>query len=269
LPTAQCFVLTCSSSDIGRWSISFGARVSPNLTKSTTHVVGDSSRLTPKLRQAVKHPHIKVVEVSWLAKCFSEWQRADETPFLIKPDPDDRPFEELPEDPLNNDIHALPSKTKSIPKIVLPEQDASSVEEPLLSPEQEDTFLDQLQLKFSPEDEAELAESDDDSDVDSVDTDGNKKAKEDNEMDDDVSDTESLHTEPYVSDSESDAPPSEDRKRKGNWPESDLQKRKKRALERTTSLTNMTRPESEDEQNDEEEDDDLEAMMLAAFEYGA
>ncbi|MCJ1475141.1 Carboxy-terminal domain (CTD) phosphatase [Lambiella insularis] len=74
------------SSDIALWAKSFGARVEEDVSKrNTTHVIAARNR-TAKVRQAVRRGRgrIKIVGTNWLTDSISQWQRQDETPYLLK-----------------------------------------------------------------------------------------------------------------------------------------------------------------------------------------
>src|SRR5690349_16873692 len=94
--------LTVFRSDLGIWAQSFGATVSPSLTKSTTHVIAHKDRRTSKVRQAAKYPDIKIVTTQWLFQCFAQWKKIEETPYLIEADRDEHghreslPFDDIP-----------------------------------------------------------------------------------------------------------------------------------------------------------------------------
>ncbi|RMX98569.1 hypothetical protein D0867_12393 [Hortaea werneckii] len=73
--------------DIGIWAKSFGARISENITKRTTHVVASPERRTAKVRSAAKKGgRIQIVNQNWLYACFSAWRRMDEEPYRIHTD---------------------------------------------------------------------------------------------------------------------------------------------------------------------------------------
>ncbi|TKA27043.1 hypothetical protein B0A50_05234 [Salinomyces thailandicus] len=73
--------------DIGIWAKSFGARLSDNIGKRTTHVIASPERRTAKVRQAAKRGgRVQIVNQNWLYACFSAWTRVDEGPFRIHTD---------------------------------------------------------------------------------------------------------------------------------------------------------------------------------------
>ncbi|GAB7365810.1 hypothetical protein MBLNU230_g7143t1 [Neophaeotheca triangularis] len=71
--------------DTAIWAKSFGASVSENVDKKTTHVIASPQRRTVKVRQALrKGPgRIAVVSQGWLFACFSQWKRVSEAEFRI------------------------------------------------------------------------------------------------------------------------------------------------------------------------------------------
>lgn len=72
------------SHDIAVWAKSFGATVSESITKRTTHVIGSPERRTAKVRQAAKKGGlIAIVNQNWLFACLSQWRRVDENPYRI------------------------------------------------------------------------------------------------------------------------------------------------------------------------------------------
>lgn len=68
--------------DLAVWARSFGAAVTDNITKKTTHVIASPYRRTSKVRQAAKRPdRISIVTQHWLSDCLSRWQKLDEGPY--------------------------------------------------------------------------------------------------------------------------------------------------------------------------------------------
>ncbi|KAI9680743.1 MAG: Carboxy-terminal domain (CTD) phosphatase [Caeruleum heppii] len=76
-------------SDIVLWARSFGAEISENISKRTTHLVAARNR-TAKVRQAARTQRIKIVTTQWLLDSISQWKRLDENPYLIPVHPDDQ-----------------------------------------------------------------------------------------------------------------------------------------------------------------------------------
>ncbi len=85
------------NSDIALWAKSFGAQISENISKRTTHVIAARNR-TAKVRQAARRRKIKIVTTQWLFDSISRWQRVNEEPYLIPVHPEDRggPTSSLP-----------------------------------------------------------------------------------------------------------------------------------------------------------------------------
>ncbi|KAF2487463.1 hypothetical protein BDY17DRAFT_274272 [Neohortaea acidophila] len=70
--------------DTAIWAKSFGASISENITKRTTHVIASPERRTAKVRQAAKKKgRIAIVSQAWLYACFTQWRRVDEEPYRI------------------------------------------------------------------------------------------------------------------------------------------------------------------------------------------
>ncbi|KAK0906089.1 CTD phosphatase Fcp1 [Friedmanniomyces endolithicus] len=66
------------SHDLSVWARSFGATVSDNVGKRTTHLIASPDRRTAKVRQAAKKGgRIAVVSQEWLFACFSQWKRVE------------------------------------------------------------------------------------------------------------------------------------------------------------------------------------------------
>ncbi|KAI9822321.1 MAG: Carboxy-terminal domain (CTD) phosphatase [Pycnora praestabilis] len=77
------------SSDIAFWAKSFGAQIVEDVGKRVTHVVAARNR-TAKVRQAARRPRINIVTTQWLFDSISHWQRLEEEPYLIPVHPEDR-----------------------------------------------------------------------------------------------------------------------------------------------------------------------------------
>lgn len=265
------------SSDVGLWTKSFGANISYNITKRTTHLVAAPNRKTVKVKKAARHPKIKIVTTGWLMEAFTTWKRPDETPYLIPVDGDDAghglggdtsPLDEL------EDGDFLSAEDDEAGATEEPTPDDSDFENPDFNNNEWAAMHDDLDDFLNETDDEEPGRE---SDTDSVrsgnetdlqgdpnpSTNGRKRRREDGSTE--PSDTE-----------DSDA---------STTSRSKLQKRKKRAFERVTSLTNMTvavdpsglpSPDTtgpEEHTNgkaappaaDEDDDDDLEAEMMAGF----
>jgi len=73
--------------DLAIWAKSFGANVTENMTKRTTHVIASPHRRTAKVRQAAKRRgKVHTVNQRWLLDSLSEWHRLSEEPYLIHSD---------------------------------------------------------------------------------------------------------------------------------------------------------------------------------------
>ncbi|KAI1499273.1 hypothetical protein F5X99DRAFT_420073 [Biscogniauxia marginata] len=78
-------------SEIGMHAESFGAEIRTRVSDEITHLVISSSRpRTQKVRQAACIPSIKIVNQNWLADSLAQWQKLDETPYLVQVHPADR-----------------------------------------------------------------------------------------------------------------------------------------------------------------------------------
>jgi RNA polymerase II subunit A-like phosphatase len=204
------------------WTRSFGATLSPNLSKSTTHVIAYKDRRTNKVRQAAKHPHIKIVTLNWLFECFARWVHADEQPYLIEVDDDNRPAEALPREEFGSAFRLS--------------EDEDGVEE-------ETTHIDENEPPVSPiEDiipgegdwgdmDAELKEFMGSDTEDSEDDGNNSDASNGSQLS-----TPEKKRKRDLSDDEGDG---EELDGVNGQPDSKLQRRKKRAMERTSSLTQV------------------------------
>ncbi|ORY13302.1 hypothetical protein BCR34DRAFT_481242 [Clohesyomyces aquaticus] len=257
-------------SDFALWIKSFGAEVSLNVTRQTTHVIANPDRKTTKVKRAARYPHIKIVNADWMFQCCTRWERVDETPYLIEVDAAERggsPFGNLEDEDI----------------AVTGDEDGDNIDE-AESP---------VQLDMSDEKWQSLGDEFQDFMDESEDTDNGSD-----------SDSESVHSEAGAL-AESKSGKKKRKRTTGSTDVSDaedsdasvnstsrLQRRKKRVLERVTSLTNVvsadkssglpspetTGPEEgqadEDGKNDIvanpgvgdlEEDDEIGAELLAGF----
>jgi len=72
------------SHDIAIWAKSFGATVSENISRRTTHVIASPQRRTAKVRQAAKKPdRISIVTQNWLYDSLSQWKKVAEHEYKI------------------------------------------------------------------------------------------------------------------------------------------------------------------------------------------
>jgi RNA polymerase II subunit A-like phosphatase len=256
------------------WARSFGAKISPILSKSTTHVVAHKDRRTSKVRQAARYPKIQIVTISWLLQCFTRWTHADEGPHLILVEREDHgPQDSLPFDDLEDGVILTPSEDGG-DDAALPDGN-----EPLLSPigrnDVEWGSLDEEFENFF-------------GDLDGDDTENDETDRESGgESDASTQSTSSRKGKRKRSTKSVDGTEDSDDTTNGQLG-SELQKRKKRALERTTGLANVssadnpsglpspdtTGPEEDagekqhanGDKTDDDLDDDFEREMMAEFE---
>ncbi|KAL1634807.1 CTD phosphatase Fcp1 [Diplodia intermedia] len=292
------------NSEYAVWAKSFGAKVSEVINRKTTHVVAARNRRTQKVRQAARHPQIKIVTVDWLKECFVKWQRASEAPHIIHVEPDERgphasqgsPFDELDDGTVMSSSDEDAANAEADLDELVEDDMASDDDE--LDDMMPTSPVDETNLALDDEDreelEKELAEFLDDSESDSEGSEKSNGFESDTSVRSEGS-AKSAHKKrkrnaesnenSEASDSDSNATDDGTVSIAG----SKLQRRKKRALERVTSLTNVasveqssglpspdtTGPEEgqgeEDagavhQPNADEDDDALEAEMLAEFE---
>lgn len=238
------------------WAQSFGAQVSDSITKRTTHVVASPERRTAKVRQAArKRGKIKIVSVAWLMACFTEWRKVDETAYKIHSDADTKITQDggLPDS--FGDSYAQLSSSESGDAITEDETEDTGNEAG-------DDTEDEL-AKYAPKIERK----------DSIPT-TDDPAEDWGEIDDEVN---AFLDGDEDSESDLDSANSEEpRKRRrtaseepSEVAESRLQKRKKEALSRTSSLVQVIEatPVMETElEEDQDDEDDLEAALAAELE---
>lgn len=303
-------------SDIGIWAKSFGAKVSENIGRKTTHVIASPERRTAKVRQAIKRGgRINIVNQNWLYACFGQWRMVDEGPYRIHVDAtmNGKASDVLPDEFKDRDIMLSSSEeeaaqtedetaddtgTESLPDGVT---SAGTVAGGL----ELDTEVEDLQ-KYGPSlgrKDSSPTETEQNEDWDSIDAEIDEFLGSEAED----SDAESVRTDSSVVIDGTKTPRGQ-RKRKRetgavtganedeseadeDGSESRLQKRKKEALARTSSLTNVAnapnshrstpaRAEAEpgggskeaeldgvgEEDGDGFGDDDLEAALAAEME---
>ncbi|RFU27892.1 hypothetical protein B7463_g8438, partial [Scytalidium lignicola] len=72
-------------SEIALQAASFGAEIHTRVSRRLTHLVVSSARTrTAKVKQAMRYPHIKIVNQQWLLHSMSKWTREDEGPYLLE-----------------------------------------------------------------------------------------------------------------------------------------------------------------------------------------
>jgi len=263
-------------SDLGMWARSFGAVVLPNLTKSTTHVIAHKDRRTSKVRQAAKHPNIKIVAVSWLMECFSRWRRVSETPHLIEVERDHHgsqeslPFDELEDGVVLSESESTGAEDGAVALLDDVEDEGDDFDDDDMNEDDKPPILTEDWNAMNAELDAFLDESDSDEGGQSdASTHSNRSGRSKRSS----SRPRKRKREGTESADASDAEMT-DASVKGDG--SELQKRKKRALERTTGLTNVAVADKSSglpspdttgpEEENQGEDNDLEALFLAGLE---
>lgn len=286
------------SHDLAVWAKSFGATVTENITKRTSHVIASPQRRTAKVRQAAKKPdRIKIVNQLWLTDSLVQWRKLNEGPYRIHSE-----VAENGEKPAIGTRSSLDELNETAP-LSSSEEEAALTEEESGAPNGTDLKPDE---DTDTEAQAELAKYM--PTLSKEDSTSHVETKEEwTEMDDelreflgsdDETDGENESTRSSDSESAADGPPSGKKRKRGErnaedstteGGESDaslsgsrLQKRKKKALARTTSLANMAttstagstpvKPSEEDAGGGDgasthggSTDDELEAELLAAM----
>lgn len=258
-------------SDFAMWVKSFGAKVALDVTKQTTHVIANPDRKTTKVKKAAKNPRIKIVNAEWMFQCCARWELVNEDDYLIEIDQAERggsPFEDFED----TDVAATGD-----------EDGGADGQDP-------------VNLAISPENWAEL---DDDFQAfmdESDDTDDHSNSDSEGVQSDASTQTDSKRNKRKrkrtgTASADNTEADDSDASVEGT---SQLQRRKKRTMERVTSLTNVvtaekssglpspdtTGPEEEHGELEKDphpadvdagdldpgEDDGLEAELLAGFE---
>ncbi|EME42476.1 hypothetical protein DOTSEDRAFT_73343 [Dothistroma septosporum NZE10] len=249
------------SHDMAVWARSFGAKVSENIGKKTTHIIASPERRTAKVRQAAKKGNrIAIVGQGWLFECFSQWKRLDENPYRIHSDAPTNGLTGLPESFEHEGKDYMLSSSDE--EAAQTEDETDGTEMPngtgslaLKTDLESDTDAEELERyapKLAREDSSPiLGENPDNWD--------SMEAELADFMDGD-SDTESTNSHDST-DVESSAKKRrlEDRESEDEAEGSRLSKRKKEALGRTTSLTNMVKTVESTSRADIEENDTNEA----------
>ena len=268
------------SHDTAIWATSFGASVSDNITKRTTHVVASPERRTAKVRQAAKKGgRIAIVSQGWLFASFSQWKKVDEEAYRIHSDAP------------TNGAAGLPGSFEGKDELVLSSSDdeAAATEDEAETGTNTpngvalrldiDTDVEDLDRLLPTQERADssptAAESPDN--WASINDEMREFLGSDDESDAESSKSESLKTPPSERKRKRDAV-EEDGEQQDDDEGSRLQKRKKEALARSSSLTQMANlPSSHGSTpavaaedpgggDADEEEDDLEAMLMAEME---
>ncbi|KAG9703469.1 hypothetical protein KCU69_g5900, partial [Aureobasidium melanogenum] len=275
--------------DFAIWAKSFGATVTENITKRTSHVVASPLRKTAKVRQAAKRSDkIKIVSQDWLFACLVQWRKVDEAPFRLHADLENEPNE--------------PAANGQGSPFDGPDQKAqllsSSDEEAAVTEEEDVAETDGTGNDTDAQEQAELERhmpslpreaSSMETSADIADWDAELEEFLDGELDSeseasnnqsDTDDTESLRSSARKRKREEDgqSTDNDDESDSSQMGSSRLERRKRKALARTTSLVSVSAvddgqrvkaeaqtsaPQQDTPANIVEEDDDLEAQMEA------
>ncbi|KAK4613624.1 RNA polymerase II subunit A C-terminal domain phosphatase [Fulvia fulva] len=264
------------SHDMAVWARSFGAKVSENIGKKTTHIIASPDRRTAKVRQAAKKGNrIAIVKQSWLFDCFSQWKRLDENPYRIHSDAPANGSTGLPESFEHETKDYMLSSSDE--EAAQTEDETDGTETPngnggltINTDLNDDTDLEELEKyapKLSREDSSPiLAENAEDWDA------INAELEDLESGSDSEAESTRSHDSTYV-ESSAKKRKQADRESEDEADGSRLSKRKKEALSRTTSLTNMIktaestpRANMEDDETDQPEDADDDYDLEAALE---
>ena len=252
------------SHDTAVWAKSFGATVSENIGRRTTHVIASPERRTAKVRQAAKKGgKIAIVNQGWLFACFTQWTKVEEDPFRIHSDAPMNGTAGLPNSFEDKD-EAMLSSSDEEAALTDDEADVRGTETPngvenSLSLEI-DTDIEELE-QYKPTERKDSSPTEEES-VENWGAINNELAEFLGSDVDDDSDSESARSERSRAEQQALKTPPSQRKRKRDGEEDEeadaaavdgeegqdgsrLQKRKKEALARTSSLTQMANlPES-------------------------
>lgn len=278
------------SYDLVAWAKSVGATVTENITRETTHLVASPERRTAKVRQAAKKGgRIAIVSVDWLHACLGLWQNVDEDRYRIHQDMANNGVGGLPGSLENKEFAMLSSSDEEAAQTDdEADLDGTDTSRAKRKPLDVETDVETELEKYAPKDERENGSP---TETEQPDYWGDLNDELKDELGSDWDDDEESESER----SEAAATPSSQKKRKrdaltGDGDSGDesadgagsrLQKRKREALARTTSLTNVAsalvsrgatgdRPAQDPggggEGEAKEEDDDLEAALAAEME---
>lgn len=204
------------SSDFALWIKSFGAEVSTSVNRRTTHVIANPDRKTTKVKSAARYPHIKIVNPEWMLECCTRWEHVDEGPYVIEIEAADRegtPVEEF-DDESNSATGDEEGAEATISLDAMTADNWASVDDELAD------FLNESET-----------DGGSDSDSDSV--------RSDNSTSSDAKQPKPKRKRSTTSMEASDTEESDSSVNST----SRLQRRKKRTLERVTSLTNVVNAE--------------------------
>jgi len=236
------------SSDLGRWAQSFGAIINMDVHKNTTHVIASKARRTAKVQVAARNPAIKIVTTNWLFDCVSQWKRLPEEPYLIpvesKHKEVTRGVSPVFQEPPNGDLSSSEEEAGGLtdgekaPSLKLNIGDLPDVdeeqEEQAGSVSPADQVTDDQWAAMAAEIEEGLSDTEDgDTDADDDESDGSTSSVQSNKKR--KRGTGAVETAPAASSDGEGGQPSIN----GTDSGSRLQQRKRRAMERTSSLTKV------------------------------
>jgi RNA polymerase II subunit A-like phosphatase len=214
--------------------------------KNTTHVIASKTRRTAKVQVAARNPAIKIVTTNWLFDCVSQWKRLPEQPYLIPVESKHKEvtrgvspvFQEPPNGDLSSSEEEAGGDGEKGPSLKLNIGDLPDVDEEqedqagsvspadLLTDDQWSAMFAEIEEDVSDTEDGDTDADDDESDGSSSSVQSNKKRKRD------VGAVEAVPASPSDSDGGQ-------RSTNGSDTGSKLQQRKRRALERTSSLTKI------------------------------
>lgn len=205
-----------SRTDYALWIKSFGAEVSTNVNRRTTHVIANPELKTTKVKKAARYERIKIVNPEWMFQCCSRWERVDETPYVIEVDGGERGGSPIEDDSLNASGD---------------EEGDGLAESPVTLNLTADNW-DSMDNDF-----AEFMNSDD--------TDGEHGSESESERSDDSTASTSSRTQKKRKRTNGNATDGSEAEESDSSVASTsrLQRRKKRTMERVTSLTNVVTAE--------------------------
>jgi RNA polymerase II subunit A-like phosphatase len=272
------------SHDTAVWAKSFGATVSENITKRTTHVVASPERRTAKVRAAAKKGgRIAIVSQPWLFACFSQWKKVDEDIYRIHSDAPMNGTAGLPDSFEGKDELMLSSSDEEAAATEDEAETGTNTPNGVRNLLEIDTDFDDLDKILPSNDRADSSPTAEESPDNwgSINDELREFMGSDDESDAESVKSETLKTPPSARKRKRDAL-EEDGAADGEPQDEDegsrLQKRKKEALARSSSLTQMANVPSSNGSTpaaaaedpggggEGEEEDDLEAMLMAEME---
>lgn len=228
------------SHDLAVWAKSFGATVTENINRKTTHIIASPQRRTAKVRQAAKRPErIAIVGQQWLFDSLSQWTHLPEDTYRIHTDIANEEKQKSNSPPQFEDTGALSSSEE---EAALTESDPGT---PTVKSSEDTDTEAELAAHMPSLSKEDSLEGNNAEDWDGM----NDELAEFLGSDDEDSDAESIRS----------LPPAETKKRKRDGEEavptagdSELQRRKRKALARTSGLEEEVEVQDGDEGGEEE-----------------